>query len=113
MDGAKGDADQAANRSTNRTVESADLMVAAFTECDVTPLCGIRPIVKHICWELVFWSNVARIKRARPTIGQTNAGAESRLLRVAERLVAHHRVAALQSSTWMCNRRDESALWRQ
>ncbi len=113
MDGAKGDADQAADRSANRTVEAANLMVATFSECDVTPLCGIGPVIKHIRWELVFWSNVARIKRTRPTIGQTNAGTESRLLRVAERLVAHHRVGALQSSTWMCDRRDESTLWRK
>ena len=104
MDGAKGDADQAANRSANCAVEATNLMVAPFAECDVTPLCGIGPVIKHVRWELVFWSNVARIKRARPTIGQANAGTESRLLRVTERLVAHHRVAALQPSAWMCDR---------
>ncbi len=104
MDGAKGDADQAANRSANCAVEATNLMVAPFAECDVTPLCGIRPIIKYIRWKLVFWPNVARIKCTRPTIGQANAGTESRLLRVAERLVAHHRVAALQPSAWMCDR---------
>ena len=104
MDGAKGDADQAANRPTDRTVEATNLMVAPLAECDVTPLCGIRAIIKHIRWELVFWSNVARIKCTRPTIGQANTGTESCLLRVAERLVAHHRVAALQPSAWMCDR---------
>ena len=113
MDGAKGDADQATNRPTNRTVEAANLMVAPFAECDVTPLCGIGPVIKHIRWELVFWSNVARIKRTRPAICEANAGAESCLLRVAERLVTHHRVPALQPSTWMCDRRDESTLWRK
>jgi len=103
MDGAKGDADQAANRSANRAVEAANLMVAPFAECNVTPLRGIRPIIKHIRWELVFWSNVARIKRTRPSVCQANAGAESCLLRMAERLVTHHRVPALEPSAWMCN----------
>lgn len=104
MDGAKGDADQAANRSAYCAVEATNLMVAPLAECDVTPLCGIRAIIKHVRWELVFWSNVARIKCTRPTIGQANTGAESCLLRVAERLVAHHRVAALKPSAWMCDR---------
>lgn len=104
MDGAKGDSDQAANRSAYCAVEATNLMVAPLAECDVTPLCGIRAIIKHVRWELVFWSNVARIKCTRPTIGQANTGAESCLLRVAERLVAHHRVTALQPSAWMCDR---------
>ena len=103
MDRTKRDADQATHWSTNCAVEAANLMVATFAECDVAPLCGIGPIIKHIRWELVFWSNVARIKRTRPAICQANAGAESCLLCVAERLVAHHRVAALQPSAWMCN----------
>jgi hypothetical protein len=103
MNGAKGDADQATNRPANRAVEAANLMVATFAECDVTPLCGIGPVIKHIRWELVFWSNVARIKRTRPAISEANARAESCLLRVTERLVTHHRVPALQPSTWMCN----------
>ena len=103
MDGAKGDADQAANRSTYCAVEATNLMVAPLAECDVTPLCGIRAIIKHIRWELVFWSNVARIKRTRPAISEANARAESCLLRMTERLVTHHRVPALQPSTWMCN----------
>ena len=113
MDGTKGDADQAANRSADRTVEAANLMVTPFAKCDVAPLRGIRSIIKHIRWQLVCWSNVARIKRTRPAIGQADARAKSCLLCVAERLVTHHRVPALQPSAWMCNRRDESALWRK
>ena len=70
-------------------------MVTPFAECDVTPLCRIRTIIKHIRWELVFWSNVTRFKRTRPAICQANAGAESCLFCVAERLVTHHRIAAL------------------
>ena len=104
MDGAKGDADQAANWSANCAVEATNLMVAPFAECDVTPLCGIGAVIKHIRWELVFWSNVARIKRTRPAICQANARAESCLLCVTERLVTHHRVPALQPSAWMCDR---------
>jgi hypothetical protein len=88
-------------------------MVTPFAKCDVAPLRGIRSIIKHIRWQLVFWSNVARIKRTRPAIGQADARAKSCLLCVAERLVTHHRVPALQPSAWMCNRRDESALWRK
>jgi len=95
MDRAKGDADQATNRSTDRAIEAANLMMTPFAKCDVAPLCGIGPFIKHIRWELVFWSNVARIKRTRPAICEANAGAESCLFRVAERLVAHHCVPTL------------------
>ena len=104
MDGAKGDADQAADRSANRTVEAAHLMMASFAECDVAPLCGIGSVIKHIRWELVFWSNVARLKRTCPAICEANTRAESCLLCVTERLVTHHRVPALQPSAWMCDR---------
>ena len=113
MDRAKRDSDEAAHRSAYCTVETANLMVAPLAKRDETPLRGIRPIIKHICWELVFWSNVSRIKRARPTVCQSNTGTESRVLRVDKWQVAHHRIAALQPSARMCDRRNESALWRQ